>query len=187
MQFEWNSCKNHFRQWWSSPRTVHVFYDSFRQSRLRLSTTPSGKIPTPNHLSFCPRHAGMPGRHTIDRHHSTHYTLPFKLSKVTHCCSHLCDLSPERPLVDEGISLLTLCSAPLLSRAHLSLVSERSDPKLWVRVSYRFEFECVFVAVVFFAPSVEHYCATCANGGYLELNCIWERNLTMSMTYFEHF
>ena len=133
------------------------------------------------------RHAGMPGRHTIDRHHSTHYTLPFKLSKVTHCCSHLCDLSPERPLVDEGISLLTLCSAPLLSRAHLSLVSERSDPKLWVRVSYRFEFECVFVAVVFFAPSVEHYCATCANGGYLELNCIWERNLTMSMTYFEHF
>ena len=113
---------------------------------------------------------GIPLIDTYTQHIILYLSSCLKARTFTHCCSHLCDLSPERPLVDEGISLLTLCSAPLLSRAHLSLVSERSDPKLWVRVSYRFEFECVFVAVVFFAPSVEHYCATCANGGYLELN-----------------
>ena len=73
-----------------------------------------------------------------------------------YCCSHFCDLSPERPLVDGGISFNFVLRP--FAEPRTSFAGERGVRTLaiQVRVSYRFEFEggivsmVLFVAVVFF-------------------------------------
>ena len=76
MQFEWNSCKNHFRQWSSSPRAVHVFYHSFRQSRLVSKYHPLREDSDAKSPFFLPQECQA--GYTIDRRIKYLHSLTFQ-------------------------------------------------------------------------------------------------------------
>ena len=92
----------------------------------------------------------------------------FKARTFTYCCSHFCDLSPAARTTTGRWR--NYCSAPLLSRARISCWTNvyacASGPKLWVRVSLIFEFECA-ICSCYLLCSV----ATCALASFPGAQC----------------